>query len=139
MQFNQNGPNVEVQVFAKHLNKKRERVTVEIQETSLRVEIKTDDLSQVEYLLEEDLYQSIDVDSSKWDVWATQVNIKLRKGDPSIVWPSLAHTDTPVCVLNESGSSVCHASVPMQTTMNAVNKDSRYMCRQCKVGHLLWM
>lgn len=96
MQFNQNGPNVEVQVFAKQLNKKRERVTVEIQEKSLRVEIKNDDLSQTEYLLEEDLYQSIDVEGSKWDVWATQVNIKLRKGDPSVVWPSLAQTDVPV-------------------------------------------
>lgn len=96
MQFNQNGPNVEVQVFVKHLNKKRERVTVDIQEKALRVEIKNDDVSEVEYLLEEELYQPINVTESKWDVWATQVNIKLRKGDPSIVWPSLAHTDTPV-------------------------------------------
>lgn len=96
MQFNQNGPNVEVQVFAKHLNKKRERVTVEIQEGTLKVEIKSDDMSQVEYLLEEELYQPISVVESKWDVWTTQVNIKLRKVDPSITWPSLAHTDTPV-------------------------------------------
>lgn len=96
IQFNQNGPNVEVQVFVKHLNKKRERVTVDIQEKALRVEIKNDDVSEVEYLLEEELYQPINVTESKWDVWATQVNIKLRKGDPSIVWPSLAHTDTPV-------------------------------------------
>lgn len=110
MQFNQNGPNVEIQVFVKQLNKKRERVTVEIQQNAIKVEIKNDDLSQVEYLLEEDLYQPIDVAHSKWDVWATQVNIKLRKGDPSIVWPSLAHTEKPVRTeLPDSCMGSCNA------------------------------
>jgi hypothetical protein len=97
MQFNQNAGMVEVQVFAKQLNTKRERVSVDITEGSLKVEIKDADLQEVEYLLDEKLYQPIVVNESKWDVWSTQVNIKLKKAEAAIVWPSLKFTATPVC------------------------------------------
>lgn len=123
MQFNQNGPNVEVQVFAKHLNKKRERVTVEIQEKALRVEIKNDELSEVEYLLEEELYQPISVADSKWDIWATQVNIKLRKGDPSIVWPSLAHTETPAV---QGGASIVDVTAAPPTSYPSSHRKAQH-------------
>eukprot|EP00892_Ulva_mutabilis_P006927 jgi/Ulvmu1/4606/UM002_0335.1 len=123
MQFNQNGPNVEVQVFAKQLNKKRERVTVEIHEKSLRVEIKSEDMSQTEYLLEEDLYHAINVEGSKWDIWATQVNIKLRKGDPSIVWPSLAHTDTPAV---QGGASIVDVNAAPATSYPSSHRKAQH-------------
>lgn len=100
MQFNQNAGMVEVQVFAKQLNKQRERVTVEIGESSLKVEVKDPKLMETEYLLEEKLYQPILVEGSKWDVWSTQINIKLKKADGAIVWPDLAYSDTPVCLPN---------------------------------------
>lgn len=96
MQFNQNAGMVEVQVFAKQLNKHKERVVVEIQETYLKVKIMDDSLQDTEYSLEEKLYQPIVVSASKWDVWSTQVNIKLKKADPAIVWPDLCHSDAPV-------------------------------------------
>jgi CS domain len=103
MQFNQNAGIVEVQVFAKQLNKQRARVVVDIQESSLKVEIKDDALQETEYLLEEKLYQPIVVDESRWDVWPTQVNIKLKKADPAIVWPDLAYSDAPVrCFLHST-------------------------------------
>lgn len=96
MQFNQNAGIVEVQVFAKQLHKQRERVCVEIQEGYLKVEVKDATLQETEYSLEEKLYQPIVVDASKWDVWSTQINIKLKKADPAIVWPDLAQSDAPV-------------------------------------------
>jgi transcription elongation factor GreA-like protein len=96
MQFNQNAGIVEVQVFVKQLQKQRDRVKVDIQESLLKVEIKDADLKETEYSLEEKLYQPIVVAESKWDVWSTQVNIKLKKADPAIVWPDLAYSDAPV-------------------------------------------
>jgi trans-aconitate methyltransferase len=117
MQFNQNAGIVEVQVFAKQLNKQRERVTVEIQESSLKVEVKDATLQETEYLLEEKLYQPIVVDASKWDVWSTQINIKLKKADPAIVWPDLKYSDAPVRPLRLCcGDLLCLISMVLSCT-----------------------
>lgn len=97
MQFNQNGGVVEVQVFAKKLNTQRERVRVEIAGRHLKVEILDEACKEVEWSLDEELYQDVDPVQSKWDVWATQINVKMRKADGAIVWPALGKCDAQVC------------------------------------------
>jgi hypothetical protein len=96
MQHNQNLNGVEVQVFAKKLNAKPERVLVEIGRQRLKVQIKDEDCNEVEYTFDEDLYHEVDVEGSSFKVLGTQVLVKLKKADGSITWPSLAKTDIPV-------------------------------------------
>jgi hypothetical protein len=97
MQHNQSPNGVEVQVFAKKLNAKPERVLVEIGQRHLKVQIKDEDCNEVEYTFDEDLYHEVDVESSCFKILGTQVLVKLKKADNSITWPSLTNTDVPVC------------------------------------------
>lgn len=96
LQFNQNAGVVEVQVFAKKLNTQKERVTVEISASHLKIEIKDEVCQVVEYSWDKDLYQLIDVEQSKWSILSTQVNIRLKKVDGSIAWPDVGKSDVPV-------------------------------------------
>jgi hypothetical protein len=97
LQFNQNAGIVEVQVFAKKLNTQKERVTVAISANHLKIEIRDEACQVVEYGWDNDLYQPIDVEQSKWSILSTQVNIRLKKLDGSIAWPDLGKTNVPVC------------------------------------------
>lgn len=95
MQFNQNAGVVEVQVFAKQLNKQPARVAVDIQPHHLKIDIKDEECKEVVFSVDEELYQEVDVAASKWAIWGTQVNVKLKKVDGSIFWASLGKCDVP--------------------------------------------
>lgn len=108
MQHHQNAGNVEVQVFAKKLNAKPERVAVDIAQQHLKVEIKDEECNEVEYTFDEDLYQEVDVDASNFKVLSTQVLIKMKKKDGSISWPTLGKSEAPVRSRDISNLLCCH-------------------------------
>jgi CS domain len=96
MQYNQNAGSVEVQVFAQKLNTQKERVRVDIGARHLKVEVLDEACQNVEYSIDDDLYEEVDPAQSKFLILSTQVLIKMKKADGAVSWPSLTKSEAPV-------------------------------------------
>mmetsp|Transcript_7628 Transcript_7628/g.22548 ORF Transcript_7628/g.22548 Transcript_7628/m.22548 type:complete len:380 (+) Transcript_7628:370-1509(+) len=82
---------VEISIFAKKLNS--ERLTVMFQPKHLRVVIR-DPQGEQEYEMSIDLYSEVDADACKYEVLGTKVELRLKKIDLSVSWPTLEASDS---------------------------------------------
>lgn len=82
---------VEISVFAKKLT--GERLTVNIEPKHLQVVIR-DEQGKQEYEMSIDLYGKVDAPACKHEILGTKVEVRLKKVDLSVSWPTLEASDS---------------------------------------------
>lgn len=82
---------VEVNIFAKKLTK--ERVSITIGKQQLDVIIR-DEQGEQEYEMSVKLYAEVNPEESRWEILSTKIELRLRKVDLSVSWPTLEASNT---------------------------------------------